>query len=64
VDFMPYEGAPLEGGHDSKRLNLAIAIAAVLLVGAWVLAAFTPVSSTSSLGEARMITLFSKVVAE
>jgi hypothetical protein len=64
VDFMPYEGAPLEGGHDSKRLILALAIGAVLLVGAWGLAAFTPVSSTSSLGEARMIAPFTTVVAK
>jgi hypothetical protein len=42
VDFMPYEGAPREGGHEFERLILALAIGATLAVGAWLLGAFTP----------------------
>lgn len=54
VDFMPYEGGQLKGGDDSKRLLLALSIGASLLVGAWVLAAFTPGSNSHSLDEARV----------
>jgi hypothetical protein len=51
---MPYEGAPLEGGNELKRLTLVVAIAAVMLGAAWAVASSAPVSSTSSLAEARM----------
>jgi hypothetical protein len=54
VDFMPYEGAPLQGGHELKRFTLVAAIAAVLLVGAWALAS-APVSSARSSSEARTL---------
>ena len=54
MDFMPYEGTPLKGGHDRERLLLALAIGAVLLMGAWGLAAVTPASSRSSSGDAKM----------
>lgn len=65
VDFMPYEGALLKGGHDSsKQLILALAIGASLLVGAWMLAAFIPVSSTSSLSDATMIAPSTTVVTK
>jgi hypothetical protein len=45
VDFMPYEGAPRQRGHDSERLVLALAIGAALIGGAWRLGAFDPASS-------------------
>jgi hypothetical protein len=47
MDFMPYEGAPVEGEHDFKRLALALAIAAGIVAGAWLLGAFAPVSPAS-----------------
>jgi hypothetical protein len=62
VDFMPYEGAPLESGHDLKHSLLALSIGAAILVGAWAVAAFTPVSTTSSVSEARMIARSTKVL--
>jgi hypothetical protein len=54
VDFLPYEGAPSKGGHELKRLTLTIAIAVVMLGGAWGLAASAPVPGKSVLSEARM----------
>jgi hypothetical protein len=51
VDFMPYEGGQLEGGHDSSSLILVVAIGAILVAGAWGLAAVIPVP----LDDARMI---------
>ncbi len=55
MDFVPFEGVPLEGGQEWKRLMLAVAIGAVMVMGAWVLLGASPISTTRSVSEARMI---------
>ena len=54
MDFLPYEGAPSKRGRESERLILSIAIAAVMLAGAWGLAASAPVPGKRALNEVRM----------
>jgi hypothetical protein len=48
VDFMPYEGTPPEGGHDSRRLMIAVLTVVAMLGGAWALTNGVPVSGESS----------------
>jgi len=51
VDFMPYEGTPPEGGHDSRRLMIAVLTVAAMLGGAWVLTDAIPASRQSPVGQ-------------
>ncbi len=52
MDFIPYEGAPLDRGNDRKRTSLVVAITAVILAGAGWLAVLTPVSNLGSFDDA------------